>query len=187
MTSSQVNYLARCGNFVEKGLAYKGTLRTLKVILGYDYLWINVRVKGGAYGCMCHFSRTGDAGFVSYRDPHLKRTLEVYEQAADYLEHLELDEQALTGLIISTIGSVDHPRGAYDEGRMAFSALMTGVTDEMRQKSREEIIDCTVEDLRALAAHVRAVVDSHAICVVGNAGKIEESRDVFLSTENLLQ
>ena len=82
---------------------------------------------------------------------------------------------------------MDHPRGAYDEGRMAFSALMTGVTDEMRQKSREEIIDCTVEDLRALAAHVRAVVDSHAICVVGNAGKIEESRDVFLSTENLLQ
>ena len=156
----------------------------LRGLMADEYLWNQIRVRGGAYGCMCHFSRTGDAGFVSYRDPHLKRTLEVYEQAADYLEHLELDEQALTGLIISTIGSVDHPRGAYDEGRMAFSALMTGVTDEMRQKSREEIIDCTVEDLRALAAQVRALVDSHPICLDGKGGKNEESRDVILSTEN---
>ena len=186
-TAGSVQYVAVRGNFRRAGLPYTGALQVLRGLMADEYLWNQIRVRGGAYGCMCHFSRTGDAGFVSYRDPHLKRTLEVYEQAADYLEHLELDEQALTGLIISTIGSVDHPRGAYDEGRMAFSALMTGVTDEMRQKSREEIIDCTVEDLRALAAHVRAVVDSHAICVVGNAGKIEESRDVFLSTENLLQ
>lgn len=76
---SQVNYLARCGNFVEKGLAYKGTLRTLKVILGYDYLWINVRVKGGAYGVMNGAGRFGDSYFVSYRDPNLRETNEVYE------------------------------------------------------------------------------------------------------------
>lgn len=112
----------------------------LRGLMADEYLWNQIRVRGGAYGCMCHFSRTGDAGFVSYRDPHLKRTLEVYEQAADYLEHLELDEQALTGLIISTIGSVESIR---EEPMMKdvwqFSALMTGVTDEMRQKSRRRL------------------------------------------------
>ena len=64
----------------KKGLEYTGALEILKVILSYDYLWINLRVKGGAYGCMSGFKRNGESFLVSYRDPHLKRTLEVYQE-----------------------------------------------------------------------------------------------------------
>lgn len=81
---------------MEKGLAYKGTLRTLKVILGYDYLWINVRVKGGAYGVMNGAGRFGDSYFVSYRDPNLRETNEVYEGIVPYLEQFEADERDMT-------------------------------------------------------------------------------------------
>ena len=71
--------MARTGNFIDHGASYTGALQILKVILSYDYLWQNIRVKGGAYGCMSNFNRIGEGYFVSYRDPNLKRTVEVYE------------------------------------------------------------------------------------------------------------
>lgn len=78
MTSGQVQYAAQAGNFRKKGFAYTGALNILKVALSYDYLWINIRVKGGAYGCMSGFKYSGESFFVSYRDPHLKRTYDVF-------------------------------------------------------------------------------------------------------------
>ena len=77
-TSGQVQYVCRAGNFRRKGLPYKGALKALKVMMGYGYLWENVRVKGGAYGCMCTFGMSGDCYFVSYRDPNLLTTIEIY-------------------------------------------------------------------------------------------------------------
>ena len=129
MTSSQVNYLARCGNFVEKGLAYKGTLRTLKVILGYDYLWINVRVKGGAYGVMNGAGRFGDSYFVSYRDPNLRETNEVYEGIVPYLEQFEADERDMTKFVIGTISDLDAPLLPPYKGILADAAWFTGFSD----------------------------------------------------------
>lgn len=78
-TSSKVQYVARVGNFIDHGAQYHGALQILKVILSYDYLWQNVRVKGGAYGCMSNFNRIGEGYLISYRDPNLKKTMEVYE------------------------------------------------------------------------------------------------------------
>ncbi len=74
MTSSQVNYAARCGSFCRRALSYHGALKILKVILSYDYLWIQVRVKGGAYGVMSGIGRSGEGYFVSYRDPNVRET-----------------------------------------------------------------------------------------------------------------
>src|SRR5699024_6902578 len=71
-TSSKVQYVAMAGNFIDAGAEYHGALQILKVIMGYEYLWQNIRVKGGAYGCMSSFNKLGEGYFVSYRDPHLK-------------------------------------------------------------------------------------------------------------------
>ena len=99
-TSGQVQYVAQNGNFRKKGLEYTGALEILKVILSYDYLWINIRVKGGAYGCMSGFKRSGESFLVSYRDPHLKRTLEVYQGVPAYIRAFEADEREMTKYII---------------------------------------------------------------------------------------
>ena len=77
-TSSKVQYVARVGNFIDGGEEYTGALQILKVILSYDYLWQNVRVKGGAYGCMSNFNRIGEGYLISYRDPNLEKTMEIY-------------------------------------------------------------------------------------------------------------
>ena len=93
MSSAQIQYVCRAGNYAKKGLAYTGALRVLKVVMSYEYLWMQVRVKGGAYGCMCQFGKTGESYFVSYRDPNLEKTIEVYEKAADFVESFEADDR----------------------------------------------------------------------------------------------
>ena len=105
-TSSKVQYVARVGNFIDGGADYCGTLQILKVILSYDYLWQNIRVKGGAYGCMCNFNRIGEGYLISYRDPNLEKTMEVYEGVVDYLKDFTVNERDMNKYIIGDRKSV---------------------------------------------------------------------------------
>ena len=186
MTSGQVQYVCRAGNFRKKGLPYKGTLRVLKVMMGYEYLWVNVRVKGGAYGCMCNFGKSGDSYFVSYRDPNLGKTLEIYEKAAEAIAGFTADERTMTQYIIGAISDLDMPMNPAAKGLRSLSAYMTGVTEEMMQKERDELLAATQEDIRKLAAYIRAFMEQDYLCVVGNANKIKEEEKLFMEIANLL-
>ena len=186
-SSSQVNYVARCGNFREKGFAYTGALRILKVMLSYDYLWINLRVKGGAYGCMSGFGRSGEGYLVSYRDPNLRETNSVYEGVTEYLRNFQADERDMTKFVIGTISDLDTPLTPSIRGSRGLSAYLSGVTQEMMQEERDQVLRATVEDIRALADIVQAVLDTGALCVLGNEEKIEAAKDLFKETRNLYQ
>ena len=185
LTSGQVNYVCRAGNFRKSGLNYTGALRVLKVMLGYEYLWINVRVKGGAYGCMCSFGRSGDSYFVSYRDPNLGRTIDIYEKAADAIAEFTADERTMTQYIIGAVSDLDVPMNPAAKGLYSLSAYMTGLDAAALQREREELLSATVEDIRALSAHIRAFMQEDLLCVVGTASKVKEEQDRFLKVENL--
>lgn len=184
-TSGQVQFVCRAGNFVKQGLPYTGALKVLRVMMGYDYLWNNVRVKGGAYGCMCSFMRNGDSFFVSYRDPNLLKTVEVYENTGAYLKKFVADERILTQYIIGTVSEMDSPLSPAAYGAYCLSAYLSGVTDEMIQKDRDEVLNVTEEDIRKLAEYVDAILEAECICVVGTAGKIEESKELFKNIDSL--
>lgn len=185
MTSGQVQYVCRGGNFKKKGLEYSGALRALKVMMGYEYLWNNVRVKGGAYGCMCAFGKSGECYFVSYRDPNLGKTIEVFEKAAENIRNYEADERTMTQYIIGAVSDLDIPMNPSALGLFSLSAYMTGVTQEMLQKERDELLSATQEDMRGLAEYIEAFVTENHLCVVGNAEKIKEEDGLFMHTENL--
>ena len=184
-TSAQVDYVARCGNFRDAGLAYTGALKILQVILSYDYLWLNIRVKGGAYGCMSGFGRSGEGYLVSYRDPNLKETNEIYESIPAYLEQFDPDERDMTKYVIGTISNLDAPLTPSVKGSRGLSAYLSGVTEEMMQTERDQVLQATKEDIRALAAHVRAVLQTGSFCVVGNEEKIEANRAMFGEVSSL--
>ena len=184
-TSAQVDYVARCGNFRTAGLAYTGALKILQVILSYDYLWTNIRVKGGAYGCMSGFGRSGEGYLVSYRDPNLKETNAIYEGVPSYLENFDADDREMTKYVIGTISNLDTPLTPSIKGSRGLSAYLSGVTEEMMQQERDQVLDATQEDIRALAPLVRAVLDTGSFCVVGNEDKIEHNREMFGKVENL--
>ncbi len=179
MTAGQVQYVARAGNFLHAGYSFTGALSILKVLMNYEYLWSNLRVKGGAYGCMCSFYRRGDAYFVSYRDPHLRATNEVYEGIPDWLASFDAGEREMTKYIIGAISEVDTPLTPSAKGSRALQAYFSGTTEEDIQKTRREILTAVPEDIRALAPLVRAVLDDDAICVVGNEEKVRQEADLF--------
>ena len=185
MTPGQVQYVCRSGNFGKKGLTYKGALRVLGVMMGYEYLWVNIRVKGGAYGCMCGFARTGDCYFVSYRDPNLEQTIDVYEKAADFIAGYDANERTMTQYIIGTFSQLDVPLTAAGKGTRSRSAYMQGVTFDMIQKERDEILQTTPEDIRGLSEYIKAFMEENYLCVVGSEPKIKAEADKFLKIENL--
>ena len=183
-TASKVQYVARTGNFIDRGASYSGALQILKVILSYEYLWQNIRVKGGAYGCMSNFNRVGEGYFVSYRDPHLKRTIEVYEGVVEYLKNFTVSERDMTKYIIGTISNIDQPLTPAAKGERSMNLYMGKVSAEMIQAERREILEASQEDIRRLSRVVEAVLAADQLCVIGSEEKIEEEKEVFKTLTN---
>lgn len=178
-TASKVQYVAKAGNFIDQGVAYTGALQILKVIMSYDYLWQNIRVKGGAYGCMSNFNRIGEGYFVSYRDPNLKRTLDVYDGVVDYLKNFTVSERDMTKYIIGTMSGIDQPMTPASKGDRSMNLYMNKVSAEMIREERNQILDAGQDDIRALYKVAEAVLRADQMCVIGGEDKIEEEKELF--------
>lgn len=185
-TPGQVQYVARCGSYAATGKEYTGALRVLKVILSYDYLWNNIRVKGGAYGCMCGFSMAGTGYFTSYRDPNLRETNAVYQDAYSYVKNFNVDDRDMTKYVIGAISGLDVPMNPSAIGSRSFGAYLCDVTQEELQKERDEILSANVEAIQNTADIVKAVIASDNLCVVGSENKIQENKDMFQMIKNLI-
>lgn len=183
-TASKVQYVARTGNFIDHGASYTGALQILKVILSYDYLWQNIRVKGGAYGCMSSFNRIGEGYFVSYRDPNLSRTVEVYEGVVDYLKNFTVSERDMTKYIIGTMSNIDQPMTPMIKGERSMNLYMNKVSADMIREERNQILDAGQEDIRALSRVAEGVLKADQFCVIGSEEKIEENKEMFKTVTN---
>ncbi len=184
-TSSKVQYVARTGNFIDGGAEYTGALQILKVILSYDYLWQNIRVKGGAYGCMSSFNRIGEGYLISYRDPNLKKTMEIYEGVVDYLKNFNVSDRDMNKFIIGTISNIDRPMNPAAKGSRSMNLYMNRVSEEMIRKERAQILDADQADIRALAEVLEAMLKENSLCVIGSEEKIEENREMFMEVKTL--
>ena len=184
-TSSKVQYVARAGNFIDAGYELTGAFQILRVIMGYEYLWQNVRVKGGAYGCMSSFSRLGEGYFTSYRDPNLEKTNAIYEGVVDYLRGFTVSERDMTKFIIGTMSHIDQPMTPATKGDRSMNLYMNRVSAEMIREEREQILDAQAEDIRALADVIEAVLECNQFCVIGSEEKIEEQKALFGEVRDL--
>lgn len=184
-TASKVQYVATAGNFTEKGFAFTGALHVLQIIFAYDYLWINVRVKGGAYGSMCSFNRVGDAYFTSYRDPNLQKTYDIYKNASEYVEQFSASDRDMLKYIIGAICKLDMPLTPSADGAYSFACYLSGVTDEVLQRDRDEILGTNVEAIRKLAPYIKAITDSDIICAIGDEEKISNNKELFKETKSI--
>ncbi len=183
--ASQIQYVARGGNFRDHGFTYRGSLKILKLIMSYEYLWINIRVKGGAYGCMSSFLRTGESYFVSYRDPNLGKTIDIYEHIPDYLRSFTADERDMTKYVIGTFGSLDTPMNPEAKGSRSMSAYLQELPFEQIQRERDEILHATPEDIRNLADLIASVLEDDSLCVIGNENAIRAESGLFDSVQTL--
>lgn len=184
-TAGGVQYVACAGNFVKEGFSYTGALKVLQLIFSYEYLWIQIRVKGGAYGCMCSFGQYGDSMFVTYRDPNLKESYDVYAGAADYVASFDVDDRDMKKYIIGTISNMDTPMGPDEMGSRSFHAYLMNRTEDELQKDRNQVLSCTQEDIRALAPLIRFVVEEGYRCCIGNEEKLNQAEACFDEIKNV--
>ncbi|MBP3568786.1 MAG: insulinase family protein [Lachnospiraceae bacterium] len=186
-TPGQVQYVIRSGNFLDAGVPYHGSYEVLQTLLGYGYLWNEIRVKGGAYGGGISINGlTGNAFTYSYRDPNLAETNRIYEGMPEYVENFEADEREMTKNILGTMSNVDAPMTPRTEGLRSFTAYLTGRTLEDVQKTRDEILATTAEDIRRTKPMLTAMLAAECICTVGSAAKVEECKELFAVVKTLM-
>ncbi|WP_044914604.1 insulinase family protein [Butyrivibrio sp. WCE2006] len=185
-TAGQVQYVCLAGNFANKGLKYDGSLRVLKVMLGYDYLWKNIRVLGGAYGCMSGFSKNGDSYFATYRDPHLSRSIDVFKEASDYLKNFEADERTVTQFVIGAVSDLDTPKTPATKGAYGLTAYLCHTNMKDIQADRDALLATDIEKIRGLSAYIDAFMEDDCLCVVGDGNKILQNKDLFGKVEQLI-
>lgn len=173
-TSSAIQYVARVGNIGAD--SYNGSLNVFAQALRYDYLWIKVRVLGGAYGCMSGFSRNGNVYFVSYRDPNLENTMEVYENIPSYINSLSLSSDDILNYIIGAIGIIDTPMNPRELGERQMLYYLQGITTKMLEKEKLEVINTSLDDILKLSSVIQKALDQKVLCVIGNETRIEKSK-----------
>ena len=185
-TPGKVVYVAKAGDYRQAGFEYSGTMLVARSLINRAYLWDRVRVLGGAYGCGVGFRRSGMAYFYSYRDPHLNRTLAVYDQTGDFLQGLTLSEQEVTRYILGAINELDRPRHASELGDVALRYYLAEITEADVNRERQQVLDTKLKDLQALAPLFGSIAGQKQVCAVGDAGILAEGQEMFDKTGPLV-
>ncbi len=157
---AQVHYVGKAISLSELGIPAKGSYSVIQHYLNSTYLWEKVRVQGGAYGGSNLYDRlSGVWAFISYRDPNLLPTLQVYDGVADFLRSHEVSADEVERAIIGVIGDMDSYQLPDAKGMTALQRYLLGITDEERQWWRDEVLGTTPQDLRAFADVLAAVAE----------------------------
>lgn len=141
-----------------------------------DYLWNEVRVRGGAYGCSFDTTNTGVARFFSYRDPNVDATIQRYENTAQWLKTWSSSDDEFTGYVVSTVSSFDTPTKPHALVRRQDLMRMSGQDPQVRLRHREEALHATVEKVRKRAEALSDLSEKRGICVFGSQALLETSK-----------
>ncbi|KAL1831589.1 hypothetical protein ACET3Z_001240 [Daucus carota] len=173
---TQVNYVGKAANLYETGYEFNGSAHVISKHISNTWLWDRVRVSGGAYGGYCDFdTHSGVFSFMSYRDPNLLKTLNVYDGTSDFLRELEMDDGALTKAIIGTIGDVDSYQLPDVKGYSSLVRYLLGIEEEERQKRREEILSTSLADFKEFAERMNSVKDNGVVVAVASADDVDNA------------
>ncbi len=165
---AQVNYVGKGANLYQHGFVRHGSALVVTRYLRTSYLWDKVRVQGGAYGGFSVFDiNAGTFGYLSYRDPNVLATLDIYDRTGDFLRNLRLNDQELTRALIGAISDLDSYQLPDARGFTAALRRINGVTDDERQRLRDEVLSTTEGHFHAFAAALDAVRDNGWVTILG--------------------
>ncbi len=174
---AQVNYVGKGANLKALGFTLTAASAVALRLLNTTYLWDKVRVQGGAYGGSSRFDlSSGNFAFLSYRDPNLLKTLDVYDGAAKALR-AEIGDTDLVRSVIGVVGDLDRPEFVDAKGYSAMWRILNGTTDELRQQRRYEILGTSRADFVALAEAIEAVAARGHVVVLGGEAAITAANE----------
>ena len=171
-----VCYVGAGGQRAPEDGAHSGVWSVVNRLLSYDYLWNEVRVKGGAYGTGFSSTKRGSLSFYSYRDPNLDATLERFDGAGAWLSAFDPSEEEMRGYVISTVAGIDAPVTPRAQARRQDSAFFCGLPHDWRRTLRDEALATTPESLREQAKTLARLAERRSVCVFGNRSLIEGAK-----------
>lgn len=183
-----MQYVGKAANFrsLGKGYDFSGAMLLLETIMRYDYLWLKIRVQGGAYGAFANIGRSGNVMFASYRDPNLAETFKVFDGIAEYLRALDVSDREITKYIIGTMSGIDAPKTPKNIGQAARACYFQGITLADRQKSRDEVLSATLKDVKNTAELIDDCMRQNIVCALGNENTLKENAGLFKSLKSII-
>ncbi len=174
---AQVNYVGKGARLYDLGYRFHGSALVITRYLRNSWLWDRIRVQGGAYGAFCLLDRfSGVLSFLSYRDPNLLETLEVFDRSGGVLEAAEITDEELNKAIIGAIGDMDAPMLPDAKGYASMLRHLTGDSEPLRQKVRDEILGTEAADFRDFGEVLKQAAARGIVKVLGSPDAVEEAR-----------
>lgn len=184
-TSANVQYVSKGCDLSELGLDYNGSLSVLANILSTDYLHNNIRAKGGAYGAGVKLTLNSDILTYSYRDPNLKKTIDVYDNMYEFLENLNLTDEELKNYIIGTMNAFDPMLSPAAKGDLNLTRYISNITEDKMSEFKNQALNTTVEQLKSYAPILKESMEKNYLCVIGGEEIIKENSKLFNEIINL--
>ena len=172
---SDVTYLARACDPRTLEIETDGTWSVASNALSYDYLWNEIRVKGGAYGCGFRSPSPRHASFYTYRDPAIDPSLARIEAAGDWLASFDPDVDTFEGFIVSCVSGMDAPLKPYTLTKRRNAEYFCKTPSGKRAERRQQMLESTPDALRALAADISRIAREAPACVFAGREAIEAS------------
>ena len=144
--------------------------------LSFDYLWNEVRVLGGAYGCGFRCSNLSQLQFYSFRDPAVDPTVERFEKAAGWLASWDPTSDEFAGYVVSTVAGLDAPVRPRAMARRQDGLRLAGKPDTWRLDLRNQVLGCDADAVRALSRPLSHLGEgTRGICVFGGRDQVAAS------------
>ncbi len=179
VTSSKVSYNSMAADFKQFGYEYSGKMRVIKNIVNTEYLWNEVRVKGGAYGCGCNVLRNGSVYTYSYRDPNISSTYNAYGSISEFLNNVTISDRDMTKYILGAVNEIDKPKSMQTYFDVSVSEYLNNITPEKKQKERDELLSANKDDLKYFADLFKKAFEEDIKITIGNESTINDSKDLF--------
>lgn len=176
---SDICFAARACDPRRLGIDVTGAWAVAANALSYDYLWNEIRVKGGAYGCGFRAAGERQTAFYTYRDPAIDPSIERVARAGEWLGSFEPDEAAFEGFIVSCVSGMDAPVKPYALTKRRNTTYLAGLDPDAREKRRAQMLAATPSELRSLGADVTRIAAESPTCVFGGRDVIAKSNAGF--------
>ena len=176
---SDICFAARACDPRRLGIDVTGAWAVAANALSYDYLWNEIRVKGGAYGCGFRAAGERQTAFYTYRDPAIDPSIERMERAGAWLGSFEPDEAAFEGFIVSCVSGMDAPVKPYALTKRRNTTYLAGLDPHAREERRAQMLAATPGELRSLGADVTRIAAESPTCVFGGRDVIAKSNADF--------
>ncbi|MBQ9424469.1 MAG: insulinase family protein [Erysipelotrichaceae bacterium] len=175
---ANISYAAK-SSMLDSSKDQIGTMFVLSNILTYDYLWTNIRVKGGAYGCGFRSGIARSAGFYSFRDPNPANSLNIYKETVDYLKQFLERTSSIENYIVGTTGEFDPLLSAKGSILTTDMEYMMDYSYEDKCRILDQILGCDLRDIEEAIRVFEYVNEDDNVCVIGNKAALEKCGDAL--------